>query len=392
MTSRQRTAEMPSALRDGFEVHTAALARRMSVTLLPRQVLIVGGDGRPAGETAFAHGIPQTTTLSGATFAQDKRIRRAILAKAGFKVPKGATFSVGRSRGAARRYAERIGYPVVLKPAQGDNTIETQADIRDEEALVRGAEYFFAPPGDRADYVRAAYALTELREPGIHNGQIVVPPGYRFLIEEQVRGAYVRLLVLEGQIVNAMYLPHGPWNSGDQGKDITDEVHESLKTVARDVVTAFQGLSLAAVDVVVPDWRTEVTRQEVPIVELSERPWLAVQGAVSSDTAEELAVAILESGVARTLPTPTDTGIHVQTRLEGAVNAQGFLDAMIGAADTLDLEAMGQVADTALGTVTMTLRGGAHDVAALIEQALDSGVGGQRAMLAETAEVSPERG
>ncbi|GAB3194130.1 ATP-binding protein [Nesterenkonia suensis] len=382
MMSRQRTVdEIPAALRDGYEVHAAALARGLDVTLLPRQVMIVG-DGGPAGQAAFTHGVPQATTLSGATLAQDKRIRRAILAKAGFKVPKGATFSVGRSRSAALRYAERIGYPVVVKPAQGDNTIETQAGIRDEESLVSAIEYYFTPPSERDRYVRAGYALTELREPGIHNGQIVVPPGYRFLLEKQIPGSYVRLLVLNGRVINALHLPEGPWDSGDQARDVTDEVHESLRDVALGAVRAFRGLSLAAVDVVVQDWRTPAHRKEVPIVELSERPWLAVQGQISPELAEALAFEVLSAG----LPTESTPGagpsVRLKTVLQGAVDPSQFLDSLTQLASDLQVEVEGEIPDAALGDVSVTFGGAARDVAALVETCLETGVGGQRAMLA----------
>src|SRR5690625_651478 len=111
-------------MRDGVIVHSAALAAGLNTRLLSRQVLQVQ---TPEGETtAFTHGVPQSSTLAAVTYSQDLRMRRGLLGHAGIPQPRGATVAIGRERNAALRYAEEIGYPVVIKPALGDSTIDVK--------------------------------------------------------------------------------------------------------------------------------------------------------------------------------------------------------------------------------------------------------------------------
>src|SRR5690625_2445414 len=126
---------MDRALRDGYEVHRAALAHGFDVTLLPRQVMEVQNtDGNV--KATFSHGIPQQTTLAAVTYAQDVRMRRDMVLRAGYAIPTGATFSMGGSTRAPYRYAENtLGYPVVVKPAIGDNTVDVMSGITDTESL-----------------------------------------------------------------------------------------------------------------------------------------------------------------------------------------------------------------------------------------------------------------
>src|SRR5699024_8599645 len=204
---------LAKGIRDGYEVHRAALERGLDVRLLPRQVMQVNIPGDVATVEGLAHGIPQQTSLAGATYAQDLHMRRAMLLKAGFSVPRGATFSVGRSRVLGRKFAERIGFPVVIKPAVGDNTIEVQTGITNKRQFRLAVEYLFTPPSQRPEFTRSAYALTELREPGKINGKLVAPPGYRFLVEKQEQGDYLRFLVIDGEVRNVLYCPDGPWKT-----------------------------------------------------------------------------------------------------------------------------------------------------------------------------------
>src|SRR5690625_2892029 len=199
---------MPPELRDGFEVHAAALRNGFHTSLYPRQVLIVRDEG--GNERSFIHGIPETAQLGPVTYAQDKRMRRALMEAAGLPIPRGGTFSVGRGVAEAKKFAARTGYPVVVKPAIGDNAIEVFADIDTDEQFDQAIERLRVPPSERDSFTRAAYGLTELREPGEEDGRIVVPPGYRFLVEEHVHGDYLRILVIDGAVCSAMITDGSP--------------------------------------------------------------------------------------------------------------------------------------------------------------------------------------
>lgn len=379
---------MDRALRDGYELHRAALAHGFDVTLLPRQVMEVqAADG--SVKTSFSHGVPQQTTLAAVTYAQDVRMRRDMVMRAGYAIPTGATFSMGGGKRAPFRYAERtLGFPVVLKAAVGDNTIDVITGISDREELRQAIEYFQVPPAERAGHTRAAYALTELREPGTKDGRIVVPPGYRFLVEKQLTGHYLRFLVLDCKVINVLLCPEGPWQSsaGDL-EDITGQVHQSLKDIAVGATGAIPGISVAAIDLVTEDYRSATEIDDALIVEYSERPWLAVQYAANTDLAEQIADQVLEFGVGRELTEPKSS-VAVEFTVEGSVHPDDLLTALRIEYERLGLIGHAEVSDPAMGHIVGTMEGKPADIAWLMETMLHDGIDGQRAMLVELCQTA----
>lgn len=371
-------------LRDGFEVHSGALACGFNVTLLPRQSLLVSTGPSIVGDGSFVHGVPQASTVAAVTLAQDKRIRRALLQRRGLKVPQGATFSIGRGARSARAYARRIGYPVVVKPAMGDNTIGVMAGIRDEAALNQAIEYLHTPVEERSDYTRSSYAMTELRLPGERDGRATAPPSYKFLLEGHLSGDYIRLLVLDGAVLNAMYCPNGPWrSSAEELEDVTDRVHSTIGEIAVRASKAIPGLALVAVDLIVPSMTQAVTAEEARVVEFSERPWLATQFEFDEALGIEVAMAILRFGLkARSLPAPARE-VSVRVRIDGAIDPESFRVACATEAERLGLQSDLAVTDPVLGHVSGKLKGSPRLIAWLMEIALDRGISRQRAMLAE---------
>lgn len=379
-----RTVDIDPALRDGYEVHCAALERGMDITLLPRQVLMVGAGNPIIGDASFVHGVPQSSSVAGVTFAQDKRVRRAMLEREGFTVPRGATFSIGRSAREAVAFAERIGLPVVVKPTMGDNAIGTIPSIRSTTQLEESIEYLHTPFEDREDFTRASYAMTELREPGWRDGVPVAPPSYRFLVEREVPGQYLRLLIIDGTVRNALYCPGGPWNAATRGvQDVTSQLHPGVAAYAVAAAKVVPGLAIVAIDLVVPDFRTTRAHSEMQIVEYSERPWLGLQAAHSQEAVRDLAVQILQSEL-RSKPTlEVRDSVTVNVKVDGAVAPEAFKEACATKSAELGLDSSLAVTDPALGHITGQLAGRVRDIAWLMETALDEGIDGQRAMLAE---------
>ena len=379
---------MDRALRDGYEVHRAALAHGFDVTLLPRQVMEVE-DPHGTAKTSFSHGIPQQSTLAAVTYAQDARMRRDMVMRAGYNIPTGATFSIGGSEKAPYRYAERtLGYPVVIKPAVGDNTIDVLAGIDDEEELRRAIEFLQIPPTERPGYTRAAYALTELREPGIKDGRVVVPPGYRFLVEEQVSGDYLRFLVLGGKVINVLHCGEGPWQTPSEDiRDVTSDVSSHLKEMAAGVAESIPGIGLAAVDLVAKDFHGSASADEAMVVEYSERPWLAVQQSYDPHLAESLAEQILAFGMESIIEEP-QVSIAVEYVLSGSVHPEDLIAVLSSEFNRLGLDSTAEVTDLEMGHITGTLKGSPADIAWIMESVLeDQGLGGQRAMLVEQRQV-----
>lgn len=381
---RRGPKRLLKGLRDGYEVHLAALSRGLNVRLLPRQVMEVSLPGDPSNVVGFVHGVPEATTLAGATYAQDLRMRRAMLQQAGFTVPRGATFSVGRSRILGRKFAQRIGFPVVVKPAVGDNTIEVQSRLRNRRQLREAIEYLYTPPSKRKQFTRAAYALTELREPGKINGKVVAPPGYRFLVEKHVHGQYLRFLVIGGKVRNVIYCADGPWKTRrSQMQDVTESTHQSLKDIAAAAARAIHGLAVVALDMVVPDFEAETMREDAQIVEFSERPWLSVQYKYDPQLATRLADEILAMSVPQATAYEPRARITSQVLIGGAVDPVGLLEVLRNKFEELGIEGDLYESDHALGQISGTVTGAPAAISWVMERLLDKGVHGQRAMLVE---------
>src|SRR5690625_2066592 len=115
----------PPHLTDGYLVHAAALRSGYDTSLFADQTLLVKDPSGAVPAMSFAHGVPEHTELGAATMMHDKRIRRAMLQPVGIPMPRSASFSLGRGTRAATEFAAELGYPVVVKPAVGDPTIET---------------------------------------------------------------------------------------------------------------------------------------------------------------------------------------------------------------------------------------------------------------------------
>src|SRR5213080_3395008 len=77
------------------------------------------------------------TSALGVDIAGDKKLTTSLLASAGLPVPKSGTV---RSADEAAAVAARIGYPVVLKPLDGNHGRGVSLDVRTEEEVRRGYE------------------------------------------------------------------------------------------------------------------------------------------------------------------------------------------------------------------------------------------------------------
>lgn len=379
-------------LRDGYEVHQAALRRGLDVLMLPRQVMMVNlPGGGPSTELSFVHGVPSTSTLSAVTFAQDRRMRRARLVEEGIPVPKGGTFSIANGVDDAKRLINKMGYPVVVKPAAGDNMVEVHTGLRDAAAVDTAIEYLRTHVDERSTYVKAAYALTLLGDPEEVDGRRTVPRSYRFLVEKQVPGIYLRFLVVDGEVASVVRCPGGGAidTSSEGNQDVTGETHPSLTEMARSAVRAVAGLSVAAVDIVIADYGRDVATQDVWIVELSERPWLVAQAAVSESKSAAAGEAILAAhAVERSVALPTARNeVSVTMRLEGITDAVQAATDLKSAIDEYRLAGELTVIDAVEGVADGVLTGSPGDIASFAEHLLNGDVNGHRAMLVHECQM-----
>lgn len=376
-------------MRDGVAIHAAALAAGFSTRLLPRQVLQVW---TPGGETtAFTHGIPQSTTLAAVTYSQDLRMRRGLLGHDGVPQPRGATFPVGRARETAHRYARRIGYPVAIKPAIGDSTISVKRHVRNEIELDEAFDELLTPVRYRPGHTEAAYGVTELRKPGWRKGQETVPPGYRLLVEKQIAGRYLRVLVINGEIASVVLCPDGPW--GNRNTPLADLV--DLKAPVTQIVDAvgraLPGLRVISIDLIVAaDSARNKETNPVLVVDVSERPWLEVQHRIDPRLSDELGRRILALDLPDHRFDASKERIETTVEFDGVIDPPSFVEVVFSHADSYGLSADLTVTDSALGRVRGSLIGAPHQIAEIVETLLDRGIDSQVAMKAKLTQQPVE--
>lgn len=125
--------------------------------------------------------ITDRTPNIGVQLARDKMATAEVLAQAGLPAPE---HQRAPDAGEAVRIARRMGYPVVVKPADLDQGLGVHADLRDDESVAKAFE--------------AARALSE-----------------RILVERHFEGTGHRLTVFEGRVVKATRkLPGGVTGDG----------------------------------------------------------------------------------------------------------------------------------------------------------------------------------
>jgi D-alanine-D-alanine ligase-like ATP-grasp enzyme len=116
-------------------IEHAAIARGLATTRLSSmEVLIeVPGDAAPS---IYFHQMNGPRSLAGRFYCDDKTVARDVLRRAGLNVATSQAFGPGELR-EGLRYADNIGYPVVVKPTNLARGIGVTANIQTPQALVR---------------------------------------------------------------------------------------------------------------------------------------------------------------------------------------------------------------------------------------------------------------
>lgn len=179
----------------------AAYERGVPVERLPGTAMQYGWGVRSRWmDSSFT----DTDSVMAARFARDKRASHALLARAGLPVPAQAAAPTVEE---ACRFAARVGYPVVIKPADLDGGKGVEAGLGDEAALRRA-------------YARASK----------HSRTLIA--------EKHVAGRDFRLGVLNGDLAWATYRePAGVWGDG------VNAVSELIAAVNRDPLRGTQSWS-----------------------------------------------------------------------------------------------------------------------------------------------------
>lgn len=298
---------------DGTLVLQAALAAGCDIDLFPRQVMTCWHPSAPTLRRSFVHGVPEATTLSGATYAQDKRVSRALLERAGLPVVKGATFSFRGPR-AALRYTLRTGFPVHLRMAV-ENSIQPNVLVATGRRSFLKAFNEIRRLDDQStasatNLTRSAYALTGLLDPvDDGEGNRLWAPSTRVLVERLPRRwRRFQALLLGDEVVAVVGLGRTTLRSEDNASpyDATGALTPGQLLGARAAAASVPGLDIARVEVVAPTAGRAHRGDRFRIRDVSERPGLSLFDAARPGSAQGLASRILRRAGLVNLGSPVE--------------------------------------------------------------------------------------
>jgi len=389
---RPSLISLPPELQDGYLVHSAVLARGLNVLLLPRQVLLASQPDRDAGSISFVHGVPQASTVAGVTHARDKRLRRYLLNIEKLPTPPGITFSSLGSR-SLDRFISKVGYPLVLMEAIGENPSRRTNDIWNKADLLAAVSQMRKLPEDQflpaRSLVASAYGENILSYIEDEAGERVAPPHARLVVEKSISGRYVRCFVCGGEFLAAVEFDK---STRTPKADISMQLHQGFKSIAARAAGVIPGLFAASVDLVLEDPAGAPESQTYYIAELLERPRLDTYMRASSELGPALADALLVRQAQRSslpLDDPVDT-VAVRVRLEGLPEPSRLLPLVQESCNALGLSGFVNVSDPMEGVVEGHIQGAPGKIALVIE-ALGSGIHfGQRTAAMDEWQIPAE--
>jgi D-alanine-D-alanine ligase-like ATP-grasp enzyme/acylphosphatase len=247
---------------------------------------------------------PRSSAVSLA-LCTHKEATRMRLRRAGVPVPQGRTFANGDFE-AAKAFAARIGYPVVVKPAMGVRGIGVVANIQDEQELDRafaqlvnsrlgkddfiveqhitGRDYRIVVVGDE---VIAAI----LRDPASVEGdgehtiaELVTnknaarrlnphlwgrPIKYDDAARYQLQRAGLTLTSIPEPGQKVLLSSSCSLSQGGDSIDVLDALHPSIKEACLKAVKAVPGLWFCGVDFLIEDHTRPLSEQRAGICELN---------------------------------------------------------------------------------------------------------------------------
>lgn len=361
--------ELPTRLIDGFQVHRAALAHDLNTLSLPRQVLLVSSETTVPSQLSYTHGVPEASGLSAVTFAQDHRLKRALLDRAEVATPMGASFS-WKSIRKAEKWAEQIGYPVILREGVGENPVRAIGNITSGQQLteafnqLRRRDKADRTPGSNPHV--AGYATTRLTFTYDDEGNEVAPLRSRMLVEKQIRGRTTRAFVIGGELVCAVEL--NPDNVAG-ARVVTSELTTNDIAVFTRTLAAIPGLACATIDAVRTPESSEESPNPLLITSISERPRIETYMSADIELGTRVGEALLSfqsREAALDLPAAIDDCKRT-IEIEGLRRATHVAEELPAVADSYGVRITIEDVDAVSGDLRGTAHGTPEGLAALAE-------------------------
>ncbi|MBF8223901.1 ATP-grasp domain-containing protein [Halomonas sp. 328] len=344
---------------DGFNVLLQAVLYGAKTKVMPGQLIYVESDSEKVQDnnTAFVHSVALSTRLSTVTFVLQKRFRRAIHQRKGVRVPKGATFSYFAEKDPVK-YANRIGYPVVVKEVFGENPTFAVYDVKDRKQLAKAIKKVKAHLPTTSDAEPASYAQTinlssaEVDEDGSRSKSEKA----RFLIEKQISGDQYRVYVVAGKAVASLQ------RNGGSSTEV--EAPGMIKELAERAVITISGLRNGTVDIV-------HNRDDGPyVVELCERVVIPEDYKSNLDFCDKVfsEVFVREAQSAGVILRSRKLSSTYDLYFHGVTNSRLFVDSLGAMAASVGGSLSVKSSDEVSGVVGVSMRGKAMAAALFIDK------------------------
>lgn len=195
---------------------------------------------------------------------EDKGVFRRSCIELGLPIPAGGT---ARTFAAARRIAESIGYPVVVKPRSGSRSRHVTVGVRNGEEL------------------RTAFDSARRCD-------------WKVIVERQVPGDVLRMTMVGDRLVAAaLRQPTDGWRvtleAGGKITDVTDGLHPTITAAAERLARAFETL-LVGFDAMSVDHRRPINDAPFAFIEANGLPFIEMHHAPSVGQPRDVAGALLD--------------------------------------------------------------------------------------------------
>ena len=325
----------------------AAEERKIPWLRLNEQSLIQLGHGK--FQQRLQATVTGRTSYIAVELAQDKEETNKILANGGLPVPKQ---ELVRSADRAVRAAERLGYPVVTKPYNGNHGRGISIGLADAEAVSAG---FAAAAEHSSSVIVETYVSGDDHRLLVVNGELIAAtrrtPGHvigdgtssvKALVERvnqdprrgighekvmtriELDAQADMMLARAGMTVDSvpaagqMVLLRSTANlsTGGTATDVTDVIHPDNRDMAVRAVTAI-GLDVGGVDFLCPDITESYKKVGGGICEVNAAPGFRMHVAPSEGTPRDAAGPVIDmlfpAGVASRVPIACVTGTNGKT-------------------------------------------------------------------------------
>jgi cyanophycin synthetase len=274
----------------------------------------------------IAASIAETTGYIGVDIACDKDITKRVLDEACIPVPKGALV---RKEASLNEVAEEIGFPLVVKPWDGNQGKGVTGNINDMAALQKAyalaeaysnpviVEKYITGTDHRFLVVNYKFIAAAKRIPAcvIGNGSSTIQELIDEVNTDPARGdghqnsmtkikvdeftlnllerkkLSLQSVVEKGECV---YLKDtANLSTGGTAEDVTDEVHEENIRLAERIARII-GLDICGIDIMAPDVSTPITKNGGAILEVNAAPGLRMHIAPIKGKPRDVGNAIID--------------------------------------------------------------------------------------------------